>query len=183
MDNNEKKQTLADVLSDVLGADFDAEKLKALESGVNAYVGKTTVPKPVFNSSNNKLKELQAKLAERAEKQKGAEEWKKQLDEKDAEYQKQLKAKDDAFNDYRLMQALKDGKAKNPITVKALLDCSKLTFDADAIGGLDEQLAEIKKDNGFLFDIPANSIKKGADFPANSTNPSEQTKSAKTNVI
>ena len=68
MDNNEKKQTLADVLSGVLGADFDAEKLKALESGVNAYVGKTTVPKPVFNSSNNKLKELQAKLAERAEK-------------------------------------------------------------------------------------------------------------------
>ena len=180
MEDNKKTTSLTDVLAEVLGADFDAEKTKALESKLNAYYGSTTVPKPVFNNTNTKLKELKAKLQERADKQRDSSEWQKQLDTQKVEYEKQLKAKDDLLNDYRLTQALKDGKAKNPKAVKALLDLTKLTFDPDTIGGLDEQLEELKKGNdSYLFDIPANSVKKGADFPANPGQPTNEVKTAK----
>lgn len=183
MANNEQ-QTLVDVISTILGADFDAEKIKALETGLNAYIGKTTVPKPVFNSSNSKLKDLKAKLAERGEKQKSDAEWKKQLDEKDADYQKQLQAKDDALNDYRLIQALKDGKAKNPKAVKALLDLTKLTFNPDSIDGLEEQLNTIKQDNDYMFDIPANAVQKGTGgFPAANSNTTSNNQPPKPKVI
>ncbi len=86
MDNNEKtNSTLQDnyanslnkLLIEVLGADFDAEKTKALESKLTNFIGKTTVPRAVFSDSNSKLKELKTKLSERAEKNKGSEEWEK----------------------------------------------------------------------------------------------------------
>jgi len=179
-DNKTKTTSLAEVLTKVLGADFDAEKTKALETEINAYMGSNSVPKNVFNDKNNKLKELKAKLQERADKQKDSSEWQKQIDTLNANHEKELKAKDDLLNDYRLTQALKDSKAKNPKAVKALLDLSKLTFDPDTIGGLDEQLEELKKGNdSYLFDIPANSVKKGADFPANPGQPTDEVKTAK----
>ena len=171
MEDN-KKTSLNNILTEILGADFDAEKTKALESKINGLFGSTTVPKTVFNDKNNKIKELKQKLAEKAEKQKDAGVWQKQLDDQKAEYERQLKAKDDLFNDYRLTQALKDGKANNPKAVKALLDLTKLTFDADSITGLDEQLESLRQGNdSYLFDIPANTVKKGADFPSNPAQP------------
>lgn len=174
MEDNKKTISLADVLAEVLGADFDAEKSKALESKLNAFIGQTTVPKSAFNDKNTKLKDLKAKLAERAEKQKDASEWKKQIADLTTDYENKLKAKDDAFNDYRLTQALKDGKAKNPKAVKALLDLTKLTFDGEDIGGLDEQLTEVKKTSDYLFDIPANEIPKGTGFPASPNQPTNE---------
>lgn len=158
MENN-KKLSLTEVLTEVLGADFDAEKTAALKSKLNAFIGQNTVPKATFNDKNSKLKELKEKLAQRAEKQKDASEWQKQLDAQKADFESQLKAKDDALNDFRLSQALKDAKAKNPKAVKALLDATKLAFNEDGIEGLEEQLVELKKDNDYLFNIPANAVK------------------------
>lgn len=139
--------------------------------------------KTAFNEKNSKYKELKEKLAVRADKQKDASEWKKQLDDQKSSYETQLKAKDDAFNEYRLMQALKDGKAKNPKAVKSLLDYTKLTFNEDTIEGLDEQLAAIKKDNDYMFDLPANNVQGGTDFPANPAQPTGGAKPSVNKVI
>lgn len=182
MDNN-KKQGLDDILSEILGADFDAEKSKALKSKLNEFIGKNTVPKTTFNDKNTKLKELKEKLAVRADKQKDASAWQKQIDEQKAAFEQQLKAKDDAFNDFRLIQALKDSKAKNPKAIKALLDTTKLVFNEDGIEGLDDQITELKKDNDYMFDIPANTVKGGTDFPANPTQPTGGAKPSVTKII
>lgn len=182
MENN-KKLSLDEILAESLGADFDAEKMKALKSNLNAFIGQNTVPKATFNDKNSKYKELKEKLAARADKQKDASEWKKQLDDQKNSYETQLKAKDDAFNEYRLTQALKDSKAKNPKAVKALLDLTKLTFNDDSIEGLEEQLATIKQDNDYMFDIPAGTVKGGTDFPANPAQPTGGTKPSVNKVI
>lgn len=185
MEDNKKTTTsLTEVLTKVLGADFDAEKTKALESEINAYMGSNTVPKNVFNDKNSKLKELKAKLQERADKQKDSSEWQKQIDTLNENHAKELKAKDDLLNDYRLTQALKDGKAKNPKAVKALLDLTKLTFNPDTIDGLEEQLNNIKQDNDYMFDIPANAVQKGTGgFPAANSNTTSNNQPPKPKVI
>lgn len=176
MENNEK-QTLIAVLTEVLGDDFDVEKIKTLETKINAHVGTTTVPKPVFNETNSKLKEIKEKLKQRADDLKDANVWKKQIEDLTADFTKQLKEKDDALNDYRLTQYLKEQKAKNPKAVKALLDLGKITFEGDDIKGLDEQLELMRSGNdSFLFDKPADTAPKGTGgFPAN---PPQQTAEA-----
>ena len=67
--------------------------------------------------------------------------------------------------DYALSAALTGAKAKNTKAVKALLDMDGLKFnDNDGkIVGLDEQLAQIKTDNDYLFesDEPAPEFVKG----------------------
>lgn len=176
MEDNKKQISLNDVLTGVLGADFDAEKYKALQAALNSFIGQTTVPKATFNDKNLKLKELKDKLAERADKQKDVGEWTKQFEAQKADFEKQLKEKDDAFNDYRLTQALKDGKAKNPKAVKALLDITKLTFNDDGIDGLEDQLVTLRKDNDYMFETPASTVKTGTGFPAA---PVQQTDKAK----
>lgn len=182
MENN-KKPTLAEILAEALGADFDAEKTKALESKLNAFIGQNTVPKSTFNDKNTKLKELKEKLAQRANKQKDASEWEKQIADQKAEFEKQLKAKDDAFNDFRLTQALKDGKAKNAKAVKSLLDLSKLVFNEESIDGLEEQLTALKQDNDYMFDIPANTAQGGTGFPAAPQQPTGGAKPSVTKII
>ena len=178
-----KQKGLDELITQVLGADFDAEKTKALKSKLNAFIGHNTVPKSTFNDKNSKLKALKEKLAARAEKQKDVGDWKKQLDDQKSSYESLLKAKDDAFNEFRLTQALKDGRAKNPKAVKALLDLTKLTFNDDGIDGLEEQLTAIKKDNDYMFDIPSNSIRGGTDFPASTSQPVGEARSSNTKVI
>ena len=65
--------------------------------------------------------------------------------------------------DYALSAALTGAKAKNAKAVKALLDMDGLKFNDGKIVGLDEQLAQIKADNDYLFesDEPAPEFVKG----------------------
>ena len=65
--------------------------------------------------------------------------------------------------DYALSAALTGARARNSKAVKALLDMDGLKLNDGKIIGLDEQLSQIKEENGFLFesDEPAPTIVKG----------------------
>ena len=89
-----------------------------------------------------------------------ADDWKEKAEtaKKDAETQiSELKF------DYALSAALTGAKARNSKAVKALLNMDGLKLNDGKIIGLDEQLSQIKEENGFLFesDEPAPTIVKG----------------------
>ena len=54
--------------------------------------------------------------------------------------------------EYALETALVTGKAKNTKAVKALLDVDKIKLDGDKLLGLEDQLAELKKKDAYLFE-------------------------------
>ena len=93
---------------------------------------------------------------------KAADDWKKTAEKAKADADKQISQ---MKFDYALSAALTGAKAKNTKAVKALLDMDGLKFnDNDGkIVGLDEQLAQIKTDNDYLFesDGPAPEFVKG----------------------
>lgn len=53
---------------------------------------------------------------------------------------------------FKIDSALRDAKARNPKTVKALLDLDKVSVDGDNLVGFNDQLEAVKKDNDFLFE-------------------------------
>lgn len=93
---------------------------------------------------------------------KAADDWKETAEKAKADADKQISQ---MKFDYALSAALTGAKAKNTKAVKALLDMDGLKFnDNDGkIVGLDEQLAQIKTDNDYLFesDKPAPEFVKG----------------------
>lgn len=93
---------------------------------------------------------------------KAADDWKEKAEQAQADADKQIS---EMKFDYALSAALTGAKAKNDKAVKALLDMDGLKFnDNDGkIVGLDEQLAQIKADNDYLFesDDPAPEFVKG----------------------
>lgn len=93
---------------------------------------------------------------------KAADDWKETAEKAKADADKQISQ---MKFDYALSAALAGAKAKNTKAVKALLDMDGLKFnDNDGkIVGLDEQLAQIKTDNDYLFesDEPAPEFVKG----------------------
>lgn len=91
---------------------------------------------------------------------KAADDWKETAEKAKADADKQISQ---MKFDYALSAALTGAKAKNAKAVKALLDMDGLKFNDGKIVGLDEQLAQIKTDNDYLFesDTPAPTIVKG----------------------
>ncbi len=110
---------------------------------------------------------------------KAADDWKETAEKAKADADKQISQ---MKFDYVLSAALTGAKAKNTKAVKALLDMDGLKFnDNDGkIVGLDEQLAQIKADNDYLFesDEPAPEFVKGTNGGSGSVGgkkPSEMT--------
>jgi hypothetical protein len=110
---------------------------------------------------------------------KAADDWKETAEKAKADADKQISQ---MKFDYALSTALTGAKAKNAKAVKALLDMDGLKFnDNDGkIVGLDEQLAQIKADNDYLFesDEPAPEFVKGTNGGSGSVGgkkPSEMT--------
>lgn len=110
---------------------------------------------------------------------KAADDWKETAEKAKADADKQISQ---MKFDYALSAALTGAKAKNAKAVKALLDMDGLKFnDNDGkIVGLDEQLAQIKADNDYLFesDEPAPEFVKGTNGGSGSVGgkkPSEMT--------
>lgn len=91
---------------------------------------------------------------------KAADDWKETAEKAKADADKQISQ---MKFDYALSAALTGAKAKNTKAVKALLDMDGLKFNDGKIVGLDEQLAQIKADNDYLFesDEPAPEFVKG----------------------
>lgn len=108
---------------------------------------------------------------------KAADDWKETAEKAKADADKQISQ---MKFDYALSAALTGAKAKNVKAVKALLDMDGLKFNDGKIVGLDEQLAQIKADNDYLFesDEPAPEFVKGTNGGSGSVGgkkPSEMT--------
>lgn len=108
---------------------------------------------------------------------KAADDWKETAEKAKADADKQISQ---MKFDYALSAALTGAKAKNAKAVKALLDMDGLKFNDGKIVGLDEQLAQIKADNDYLFesDEPAPEFVKGTNGGSGSAGgkkPSEMT--------
>ena len=106
-----------------------------------------------------------------------ADDWKETAEKAKADADKQISQ---MKFDYALSAALTGAKAKNAKAVKALLDMDGLKFNDGKIVGLDEQLAQIKADNDYLFesDEPAPEFVKGTNGGSGSVGgkkPSEMT--------
>ena len=108
---------------------------------------------------------------------KAADDWKETAEKAKADADKQISQ---MKFDYALSAALTGAKAKNAKAVKALLDMDGLKFNDGKIVGLDEQLAQIKADNDYLFESgePAPEFVKGTNGGSGSVGgkkPSEMT--------
>ena len=108
---------------------------------------------------------------------KAADDWKETAEKAKADADKQISQ---MKFDYALSAALTGAKAKNAKAVKALLDMDGLKFNDGKIVGLEEQLAQIKADNDYLFesDEPAPEFVKGTNGGSGSVGgkkPSEMT--------
>lgn len=87
---------------------------------------------------------------------KSADDWKAKYEKAQADAKQAAKEAEDKVKavefDTALDGALRDAKAKNPKSVKALLKVADLKITEDGtFSGLNEQLEKIKADNDFLF--------------------------------
>lgn len=152
-------------LNEIIGEDA----FKALpESTRNKYkdidfVDKTGyVEKSELDTANNSIKEYKKQLKDRdkqletlKEKAKGNEQLTAEIEklkEENRNVAKEYEAKIEKLNfDTKLDKALTNAKAKNPKTVKALLNLENLKLDGEDIIGLKEQLETLKESDGYLF--------------------------------
>jgi hypothetical protein len=88
--------------------------------------------------------------------------WKTKADTAQAEADKKVNA---LKFDYALSDALKSAKARDVLAVKAHLNMDGLKQNGDEIVGLKEQLENIKKENGFLFEDETPAPKFGGPTP------------------
>lgn len=172
MENDNKQQTTKQDLKAILGDAYSPE----LETSIKAFIGQGFVAKSDFAKKNEQLKDFKQKLAERAEKTKDTSDWSTKIKTLEEKHANELKTWQDKFNNYRLDDYLAKEKAKNPKALRALLDSSKIVFEDEDIKGLKEQLDGLKKSDSYLFDLPADNVKKGAGFPANAEQKTETVK-------
>jgi hypothetical protein len=90
-----------------------------------------------------------------------ADEWKVKAEQAQADAEAKVSA---LKFDYALDSALTGAKARNPKTVKALLNMEGLKLTDEGVLGLKEQLETIKSANDFLFesDVPAPKVVAGS---------------------
>lgn len=153
------------------------------------------IPKARFNEVNEENKSLKADVSERDKQLEDLKkpsgdnaELKKQIEALQTANREQQKAHEAEMNQLRLENAvdsaLAAAGAKNGKTVKALLQLDKVKLGEDGkLSGLDEQLSEIRKSDGYLFAEaqPAPSFKgfqpgaSGDNIPGGKVDPSNMT--------
>ena len=155
-------------LNDKLGE----ELVKQVDAKLGDYsidIGKEKfIPKSVFDSDKEKLKQQNKELADQltardkqltelGEKAKGNAELElqiKNLQESNTKSVEEYKAKIKEMSQaYGLKEALGSFKPKNVISLEALIDKAKIEYDENGkvVKGLDEQIESIKKSDGYLF--------------------------------
>lgn len=120
-------------------------------------------PADLFNERNERVKELETQLTDR---DKQLEELKKnvkgneELTTKITELTELNKKTKEDFEerikkqefDFKLTDALRDAKVKNPKALKALLDINNIKLDGEKLLGLDDQLKTLKESDSYLFE-------------------------------
>ncbi|MCM1259633.1 MAG: phage scaffolding protein [Prevotella sp.] len=149
------KQVLGEELYKTISSKFEGKDYFFAE-------GKDYVPKARFDEVNENNKELRNQIASRDSQlvelqkaAKGNEELTKQIAELQAANTKAKEEHDAKVlqmqKDYTLESVLGKSGAKNANALKGMLDLSKCEFKDGKYTGLDEQIAQIKKDNDWLF--------------------------------
>lgn len=159
------------------GKDIAAEQKKA-EKAIqerDSYKLKAESLETQVNDANTEIQKFKDMDIDGIKK--AADDWKETAEKAKADADKQISQ---MKFDYALSAALNGAKAKNAKAVKALLDMDGLKFNDGKIVGLDEQLAQIKTDNDYLFesDEPAPEFVKGTNGGSGSVGgkkPSEMT--------
>lgn len=148
---------LKETLGDALYAQVE-EALKGSDIKLANIANGEYVARRKYDDLNGQLRAANADIADRDTKlaafqsqdiaglQRQVDDWKKRAE--DAE-----KATETFKFDSAITAALTGAKARNVKSVRALLDENALSLDENgALSGLDDQLAALKKDNGFLFE-------------------------------
>lgn len=149
---------LKPVLGDELFAQFD-EKVKGASGITLANVADGSyIPKAKFDEVNGKLKTANASVSTLtaqldAEKQKSGDA--DALNQKIAQLTSDVAARDAEIArigmSYRIKDALRGLNVRNADVVMPLLKLDKITEQDGKLVGLDEQVEEIKKTDGYLF--------------------------------
>lgn len=124
--------------------------------------GKDFIPKSRFDEVNETNKELKNQIASRdsqlvelQKSAKGNEDLTKQIAELQSANAKAKEEYDAKIlqlqKNYTLESILAKSGARNQNALKGMLDLTKCTFKDGVYSGLDEQIAQIKKDNDWLF--------------------------------
>ena len=136
----------------------------AFEAELNKVLPETWVPKTTFNEKSEALKlaekqakDMETQLTSLKDKAGLSDDYKKQIEDLQAqnakqktEFDSQMKATREG---YALDKALSTAKARNAKAVKALLDTSKITYGEDgSVTGLDEQIKALKESDSYLFE-------------------------------
>jgi uncharacterized protein YlzI (FlbEa/FlbD family) len=160
-----KEDDIMPKLSKILGASFTQipENIQKKYKDIDLVDSKNYVEKTELDTVNNSIKDYKKQLKDRdkqledlKEKAKGNEELTAEIErlkDENKNVAKDYEAKIEKLNfDTRLDKALTGAKAKNPKTVKALLNLENLKLDGEDIIGLKEQIETLKESDGYLFD-------------------------------
>ena len=150
-------------LKEVLGEELWKQVAPKLEGKEYFFAeGKDYIPISKFNEVNEAKKEAEAQLKERDNQLvqlqkavKGNEELTKQindLQEANTKAQQDYETRVlEIQKSYELEKILSSSGARNTSALKGMLDLGKCTFKEGKYSGLEEQIAQIKKDNDWLF--------------------------------
>ena len=150
-------------LKEVLGEELWKQVAPKLEGKEYFFAeGKDYIPISKFNEVNEAKKEAETQLKERDNQLvqlqkavKGNEELTKQindLQEANTKAQQDYETRVlEIQKSYELEKILSSSGARNTSALKGMLDLEKCTFKEGKYTGLDEQIAQIKKDNDWLF--------------------------------
>lgn len=133
------------------------------EKELNKALPEDWVPKATYNELSDKHKLSEKQLKEATDQLSGlkdkaglADEYKAQIDQltaaQEAEKEGFEKRLVDMRHGYALDEALRGARARNVKAVKAMLDMDRITWEGDAIKGLDDQLKAIRESDGYLFE-------------------------------
>lgn len=154
----EKGADLQEILKRLYGGAVTEESLVKFHE----ELGKRFVSKADFNQRGEELKVLREQAAQqeaelagcRAAKQE-IEHLQRELQEAEQKHAEEMAAYCEQTSKKQLEaameRALTEAGARNLTAVKALLDTERITIENGALKGLDEQLWEIKEENGYLF--------------------------------
>lgn len=150
-------------LQELLGEELWKQVAPKLEGKEYFFAeGKDFIPISKFNEVNDAKKEAEKQLQER-DKQldaleksaKGNEDLTKQINdlkEANTKAQEEYNSKVlEIQKSYELDKVLTSSGARNSSALKGMLDLSKCEFKEGKYIGLDEQIAQVKKDNEWLF--------------------------------
>ncbi|SFV40557.1 phage scaffolding protein [Ligilactobacillus acidipiscis] len=128
----------------VQDANNQVERLTTERDGLKEQLEDHNSQLEDLKKSSKDNKELQDQLAQLQEANKN----------KDEEWQQKLA---DQSRDFKINEALRDSKARNPKAVLGLLDLDKVTVGKDGkLENFNDQLEEVQKNDSYLFDTKSN---------------------------